>query len=229
MHLMIAEVPGFADPDILVDRGYEFVDGRLVEKPSGAQSSHVTVRLLTRLEGATKSGGLGFVFTSGCGYQIFKKDPTRVRRPDLSVVARGRLAGDRLPEGNMRIPPDLAVEVISNDSAEELEARVADYLGAGTRLMWVVYPKARSVWVICAVEVVSPNDLAEEIAARVVDYLEAGTRLMWVVYPQARSVSVVRPDGRAAWLRGEQELSGEDVIPGFACKVQNLFAELGPP
>jgi Uma2 family endonuclease len=79
------------------------------------------------------------------------------------------------------------------------------------------------------VEVVSPNDLAEEVNTRVVDYLLAGVRLIWVIYPATRFVQVFRPGGVVAYRTAADELGGEDVLPGFACRVEELFAGLSDP
>jgi Uma2 family endonuclease len=73
-----------------------------------------------------------------------------------------------------------------------------------------------------AVEVVSPNDLAESIQEKVVDYLTAGVPLVWVVYPTARMAIVYRPGG-AAWVSDQGELDGEDVIPGFRCRLADVL------
>ncbi|HXD87599.1 MAG TPA: Uma2 family endonuclease [Urbifossiella sp.] len=73
------------------------------------------------------------------------------------------------------------------------------------------------------VEVASPNDGYEEIQSRVADFQSAKTRLIWVVSPHTRTVLVRRLDGSCAELREDGELSGEDVIPGFRCKVAELF------
>jgi Uma2 family endonuclease len=77
-----------------------------------------------------------------------------------------------------------------------------------------------------AAEVVSPNDLADEIEGRRMDFMRAGTRLFWVIYPKTRTVHVFRQGGTAAFLDEDGELSGEDVVPGFTCKVAALFAGL---
>jgi Uma2 family endonuclease len=74
-----------------------------------------------------------------------------------------------------------------------------------------------------AVEVVSPNDLVDELDEKVEDYLRAGVKLIWVVHPALRAVQVFRSDKSASWLWAEDELSGEDVIPGFHCRVGDLF------
>src|SRR5262249_26184321 len=82
-----------------------------------------------------------------------------------------------------------------------------------------------------AVEVVSPNDEVAELDEKVKDYLRAGVKLVWVVRPAFPAVEVFRSDGTLSWLRAEDELSGEDVIPGFRCRVGDLFpkgAEAAP-
>lgn len=74
-----------------------------------------------------------------------------------------------------------------------------------------------------AVEVVSPNELYEEVEAKVADYRSAGVKLIWVVSPKSRTVLIRRPDGTCAEVGEAGQLSGEDVIPGFACPVAELF------
>lgn len=74
-----------------------------------------------------------------------------------------------------------------------------------------------------AIEIVSPNETAAEIQAKVQDYLTHGTRLVWVIEPGTRTALVYRSDGSARLLRAEDTLEGEDVVPGFAVKVAELF------
>ncbi len=51
----------------------------------------------------------------------------------------------------------------------------------------------------------------------------AGVRLVWVINPRNHTVRVYRADGSSGSLREDDELDGEDVLPGFRCPVQNLF------
>lgn len=74
-----------------------------------------------------------------------------------------------------------------------------------------------------AVEVVSPNDTYEEVQAKVMDYKAAKVRLIWVISPKAKTVLVRRLDGTCAEVGADGELSGEDVVAGFVCKVADLF------
>ena len=73
------------------------------------------------------------------------------------------------------------------------------------------------------VEVVSPSDHYARIQKRVADYLEKEVRLIWVADPEDRSVTVYRPGQRMVVLSENDALSGEDVLPGFSCKVAELF------
>jgi len=79
-----------------------------------------------------------------------------------------------------------------------------------------------------AVEVVSPNDLVSELDEKVEEYLRAGVRLIWVVRPNVRTVQVFRGDRSESWLRQLDELSGEEVVPGFRCQVGSLFPRFSP-
>jgi Uma2 family endonuclease len=72
-------------------------------------------------------------------------------------------------------------------------------------------------------EVISPKDLYYEVEAKVNEWLEAGVRLVWVINPRTRQVRVYRADGSDAMVRTDEELSGEDVVPGFRCRVAELF------
>jgi Uma2 family endonuclease len=48
--------------------------------------------------------------------------------------------------GFLRLAPDLAVEVMSpEDTYTEVEEKVAEYLSAGVRLIWIVVPKTQGV------------------------------------------------------------------------------------
>jgi Uma2 family endonuclease len=75
-----------------------------------------------------------------------------------------------------------------------------------------------------AVEVLSPSDTVEEAEEKVNDYLDAGCRMVWVVSPRLRTVTTYRPGQAPAIVGEKQELDGQDVVPGFRCKVVEIFA-----
>jgi len=75
-----------------------------------------------------------------------------------------------------------------------------------------------------AVGVVSPGDTVHEVDDKVRAWLDAGASMVWVVDPKRRGVTVYRSPIAVKTLSENDELSGEDVVPGFACKVGELFA-----
>ena len=75
-----------------------------------------------------------------------------------------------------------------------------------------------------AIEVVSPTDSAYDIEEKVFEYLEAGTRLVWVINPVLKTVTVYRSQDDIKILTRNQTLTGEDVVEGFSCLVEEIFA-----
>jgi Uma2 family endonuclease len=125
---------------------YELVDGRPVEKYTGAKSDAVALSVGVMLFQFVRPHRLGHVYGSQTGYRCFPHRLNLVRIPDASFVAKGRLPDDTSPDGYILIAPDLAVEVISpNDTYEEIEEKVADYRKAGVKLVWIVSPKSQTV------------------------------------------------------------------------------------
>jgi Uma2 family endonuclease len=76
-----------------------------------------------------------------------------------------------------------------------------------------------------ALEVVSPSDSFGDVMEKVGLYLDAGVRLIWVAIPKRRVVVVYRPDHAPRTLTENDELDGEDVIPGFRMSVRAVFAD----
>ncbi len=75
----------------------------------------------------------------------FRLSPHDSPIPDVSIVLEGRL--NPVHTGLISLCPDLAVEVVSSESAAFLQAKVKLYLGHGARAVWVAYPELRLVYV----------------------------------------------------------------------------------
>jgi Uma2 family endonuclease len=87
-------------------------------------------------------------------------------------------------------------------------------------------PPPRRFWPFApdlAVEVVSPSERAEEVQERVRDWFTGGVRRLWLVYPGLRTVHVFRSPSEVRILGRGETLEGEDVLPGFACPVAEIF------
>jgi Uma2 family endonuclease len=74
-----------------------------------------------------------------------------------------------------------------------------------------------------AVEVISTNDTVRDVNEKLHEYREAGFPLVWIVDPDLRMVTVHPLMGKPFIRIGDDELTAENVLPGFACKVTDLF------
>lgn len=132
----------------LPDNGcrYELLDGELVEMtPPGGEHSGAEAQVIRFLLNCIDEEGLPYVVGGEVGV-ILRRDPDRVRAPDVYAIARDRLPGGRLPATYLEVVPDLIVEVVSpNDRASEVQDKVEEWLRAGARLVWVMYPRSRTV------------------------------------------------------------------------------------
>ncbi len=129
-------------------KSFELVDGKLVEKRMGAKSSYVAGRLYALLNSFCETPFRGWIFPGDTSYQFLPGRPNLVRKPDVSYVRAGRFPDEQVPDGHIRIAPDLAVEVVSpNDLCYEVEEKVAEYRAAGIPLVWIIIPPTRVVLV----------------------------------------------------------------------------------
>src|SRR5437879_4502955 len=80
---------------------YELSDGQLVEMHMGAQAGMVGARLIGHVQAFVTPRQAGTVFNQDGSYQIFPDDSTRVRKPDMSFIRRGRLPDNRAPRGHI--------------------------------------------------------------------------------------------------------------------------------
>ena len=74
-----------------------------------------------------------------------------------------------------------------------------------------------------AVEVISPGDRPRHILDKVGEYLEAGVRLVWVIDPRHSRATVYRSLNDVRELGASDLLDGEDVLPGFRCRLEEIL------
>ena len=73
------------------------------------------------------------------------------------------------------------------------------------------------------VEILSPSERPKRVRHKLREYFACGVRMVWVIDPEACSVAVYREPLQGRLLLDEAMLSGEDVLPGFECRVGELF------
>ncbi len=120
------------------DTAGELVDGVLMEEEVSDSIHELVVTWLVALFRTWLRGRGGFVFGSDLKLAV---SDLRGRKPDLSVYLPGGVAPPR--RGLVRLPPDIAVEVVSPSSRDERRDRIekmGEYSAFGIRYYWLVDP-----------------------------------------------------------------------------------------
>ena len=74
-----------------------------------------------------------------------------------------------------------------------------------------------------AVEILSPRDRPRYVLDKIGEYLAAGVRLVWVIDPETRRATIHRSLTEARTIDEHGFLDGEDVVPGFRCRLGEVF------
>jgi Uma2 family endonuclease len=129
----------------------ELLDGILVEKPMGYRESILATALIVFLREFVDPRKLGSVAGEA---GMIKLALGMVRIPDVSFIFWDRFPNRQLPsEPIPLVAPDLAVEILSGgNTLEEMARKRREYFDAGTQLVWMVDPQARTVTVYTSIE-----------------------------------------------------------------------------
>ena len=130
------------------DYKYELVEGELIRMvPTGGEHGVLTVRIAYVLHAYVQDNDLGIVSGAETGF-ILQRNPDIVRAPDAAFIAKARIPETGIPTTYWPFAPDLAVEVTSpSDRFTAMQTKIAEYFAAGTRLVWIVEPATRTVYV----------------------------------------------------------------------------------
>ncbi len=110
----------------------------------GYRHGRVAAQFGNRLAVHVEANDLGQVLAAETGFKLTAQ-PDTVRAPDVAFISRERTPEPE-PTGYAELAPDLVVEVLSpDDRPGAVLAKVADWLEAGTRLVWVADPERRHV------------------------------------------------------------------------------------
>ena len=123
--------------------GYEYVKGELVPmSPPSMEHGEISSNVHLTLGVYVRENQLGRSYIAETTFQL----DDRLVKPDVAFVSTERLPENR--EKGSPIPPDLAVEVVSpTDKQYDVTEKAFAYLKAGTRLVWVIEPVAKTVMV----------------------------------------------------------------------------------
>ena len=146
----------------------EMSRGMLVREPRpGALHSRIALNLCFVLQPFVQERDLGTIEVEA-GFRL-SMEPLTIRGPDVAFIRKDRLP-PKIPMSWWPFAPDLAIEIVSpKKSAANLHDKIADYFDAGTREVWVVEPRKRSVTIY--------RSLSEISIVRAPDVIKGGDLL----------------------------------------------------
>ncbi len=136
----------YSDVNSLPDGNYEVIDGEMVAMtPLGFRHGKLEY-VIAEILGKNLSSK-GYVAVGEVGIVIRKK-PFRLRAADVVYVSKKTSLHE--PVGMLEIPPDLVVEIISEDeTVRKINDKVRDYLSIGVKRVVCINPFAETVTVHC--------------------------------------------------------------------------------
>jgi len=129
--------------DLPADVPGEIVEGRLVEEEMPDYIHEVIVVWLARMLANWGDERGAIVGGSDAKFAVAR---SRGRKPDVSVFLSGSPRPPR--RGVVRVPPDIAIEVLSLGERDERRDRVEkaeEYAAFGIRWYWIVDPESRAL------------------------------------------------------------------------------------
>ena len=191
----LVTVEEFAEMPDEVDAIEELIAGAVYRSPvPGFTHGECLAELGSRVIGLVKSQRLGRCATLS-GF-VAGRNPDTVLCPDFGFWSSARPPD--IPKGWPTVPPRLVAEVVHGVSEyNHAILKMPYYLACGVDVVWVVGLRRRAVEVHRRVDHPDPFDPWE-----------------W------RSTGF----GRMTHLGGDATLDGGEVLPGFSCKVADLFA-----
>lgn len=132
--LQVPEEPG---------KHFELDRGELIVEPSPTfRHNAVRMRIARHLQDFVRDHRLGHVTVEN----DFRLAPDVVRNPDVAFVGNELLRKIDVDRSPIEAAPDLAIEVVSpTNSAQDMLTKVHQYLEAGSKAVWMFYPKLRVV------------------------------------------------------------------------------------
>jgi Uma2 family endonuclease len=163
----------------------ELVKGEIVPmSPGGVRHSKVTGRAYFLLETHNRSRQLGHVLTGEAGI-IVARGPDTVRGADVAFISYQRLPKDATGTGFLQSPPELIVEVFSDDvSWKAIEEKIAEYHHFGVDLVWILEPRTSTLHaygrgvppvVLRETDTVSAEPYMPGFACRVAEFFESSS------------------------------------------------------
>jgi Uma2 family endonuclease len=114
--------------------------------------------------------------------------------------------------------PDTSFQIGSNERLPEVAFVAADRIPpeGEPEGMWPFAPDL-------AVEILSPTDLHEKVSGKIREYFAAGVRQVWLISPEYKTATIYQSPTQVRILTEEDDLISDEILPGFRCRLRELF------
>jgi Uma2 family endonuclease len=129
---------------------------------------------------------------------------------ELVIYLRTNRIGFLYPEATFQVGNQERIPNLAYISAERIPTE------GEPETKWLIVPDL-------AIEVVSPTDFYEKVHAKAMEYLNAGVKVVWIISPENQIITVYRSASNIMAFPSESELTCEDLLPGFRCKLSDIF------
>jgi Uma2 family endonuclease len=148
-----------------------------------------------------------------------------------------KMAGGKHGRTVMRLGARLQMHVEARHLGDIYSPDTTFQIGSNERLPDLAFVSAARVpedgvpigkWEIApdlAVEIISPSDSWDKVNRKVAAYFAAGVREVWLVSLDQRTISIYTSPTQARILTEDDELTSEELLPGFRCRVSEIFGQ----
>lgn len=146
-----------------------------------------------------------------------------------------KMAGAKHGEICARLTVELGIYLKQNQIGQLYNGNTTFQVGANERMPDVSFVSTARIpengspsgkWDIppdLAIEVISPNDVWEKVNRKVREYFAAGTQQVWLVSQDAEEVMIYDSPTQIKVVTTGEDLTSEALLPGFKCRVADLF------
>lgn len=72
-------------------------------------------------------------------------------------------------------------------------------------------------------EIIRDSQSASTLTKKALEYLAAGAKMVWVIDAEPEQLMLFTPPDHVRILGPDETLEGGEALPGFSCKVAELF------
>ncbi len=124
----------------------ELIEGVITKmSPAGMEHGDIAATIAALLWQHVKAQKLGRVMAAETGFKL-ASDPDTVLAPDTAFIRQEEFERLGMTKKFWPGAPDLAVEVMSpDDSVRRTDEKAKAWLSYGTRMVWVINPRQRTI------------------------------------------------------------------------------------